>query len=92
MDGISAEFYIKFWDLVKRMILTVYDESFSLGTLPECMKVGVITLLEKKSKDRLVLANWHPITLLNTDYKLLTKLLAERLKTVLASLVNSDQN
>ena len=46
------------------------------------MRTGVITLLEKKGKDRLEIANWRPITLLNVDYKLLTKTLGQRLKTV----------
>ena len=48
--------------------------------------------MKKKGKDRLDIANWRPITLLNTDYKLLTKTLGHRLKTVLPSLINKDQN
>ena len=70
----------------------MYNESFSLGLLPECMRIGVVTLLEKKGKDRLDIANWRPITLLNVDYKLLTKCLGERLKTVLPSLIHPNQN
>ena len=51
-----------------------------------------MTLLEKKGKDRLDIANWRPITLLNVDYKLLTKTLGQRLKMVLPSLIHKDQN
>ena len=51
-----------------------------------------MTLLEKKGKDRLELSNWRPITLLNIDYKLLTKTLGQRLKNVLPSLIHNDQN
>ena len=60
--------------------------------LPECLRTGVITLLEKKGKDRLDIANWRPITLLGIDYKLLTKTLGERLKLVLPGLIHQDQN
>ncbi len=34
---------------------------------------GIITLIPTKVKHRLCLINWQPITLLNTDYKILTK-------------------
>ena len=56
------------------------------------MRMGIVTLLEKKGKDRLDIANWRPITLLNIDYKLLTKALGQRLKIVLPSLIKKDQN
>ena len=88
----TAEFYIEFWSLLKTQLFQVYLDSFSLGILPECMRVGVVTLLEKKGKDRLELSNWRPITLLNIDYKLLTKTLGQRLKNVLPSLIHNDQN
>ena len=50
----------------------------------------MITLLFKKG-DRTLLKNWRPVTLLNTDYKILTKALANRLHQVLPLIVNSDQ-
>ena len=85
LDGITAEFYIKFWDVVKDKLFQVYMDSFLLGILPECMRTGVVTLLEKKGKDRLELGSWRPITLLNIDYKLLTQTLGLRLKCVVLS-------
>ena len=63
-----------------------------LKILPVCLRTGVITLLEKKGKDRLDIANWHPIILLGIDYKLLTKTLGERLKLTLPGLIHKDQN
>lgn len=51
---------------------------------------GIISLLFKKG-DRTLLKNWRPITLLTTDYKILTKALANRLQKVLPSLVHTDQ-
>ena len=92
LDGLSAEFFLKFWSKFKDKLISVYNESFSLGLLPEGMRIGVATLLEKKGKDQLDIAIWRPITLLNVDYKLLTKLLGERLKTVLPSLIHPNQN
>ena len=92
LDGLSAEFYLKFWPKIKDKLMDVYKESFENGVLPDTVRSGVVTLLDKKGKDRLDIANWRPITLLNTDYKLLTKTLSQRLKKTLPSLVHSDQN
>ena len=92
LDGLTSELYLKFWDLLGPLLLNVYDESFERGILPENMRVGVITLLEKKDKNRLKLANWRPISLLGVDYKLLAKCMGERLKKVLPNLIHPDQN
>ena len=92
LDGITAEFYITFWEPIKIKLLEVYKESFLDGILPESLRTGVIVLIEKKGKDRMDISNWRPITLLGVDYKLLTKTLGERLKKVLPNLIHKDQN
>ena len=92
LDGITAECYLRFWDAIKQKLLKVYNQSFDLGILPASLRTGVITLLEKKGKDRVDVPNWRPINLLNIDYKLLTKTLGQRLKTVFPGLINKDQN
>ena len=51
---------------------------------------GMITLLFKKG-EREDIRNWRPITLLNVDYKIISKILAERLKKVLPKILNTDQ-
>ena len=51
----------------------------------------MITLVEKKRKDKRYLKNWRPISLINVDAKILSKSLALRIKNVLSSLIHSDQ-
>ena len=53
---------------------------------------GWLHFWKNKGKDRLDISNWRPIPLLNIDYKLLTKTLGQRLKTVFPGLIHKDQN
>ena len=63
-----------------------------MGELSSSQKQSVITLIHKKDKDRLFLENWRPISLLNTDYKILSKVLTNRLHDVMPLLVNIAQS
>ena len=54
--------------------------------------MGLISLLHKgKSLDRDEVGNWRPITLANIDYKIIAKLLANRLKSVINGIVGKQQ-
>ena len=51
----------------------------------------MITLLEKKDKDKRLLKNWRPISLINVDDKVASKALAKRLEPILPSLIHHSQ-
>ncbi|KAM9316586.1 LOW QUALITY PROTEIN: uncharacterized protein PAF06_007630 [Gastrophryne carolinensis] len=51
----------------------------------------MITILYKHKGERNELKNWRPISLLNVDYKILAKVLANRLRSVIGQIVNLDQ-
>ena len=48
-------------------------------------------MLEKKDKDKRFIMNWRPISLLNTDMKIISKVLSTRIKDVLPYLTSSNQ-
>ncbi len=62
------------------------------GVLSIEQKHNIITLIPKKCKNRLYLKNWRLISLLNTNYKIIAKLLATQLQAVLPSFINDDQS
>ena len=51
----------------------------------------MITLIEKKDRDKWILKNWRPICLINVDAKIASKALALRVRNVIHELVHSDQ-
>ena len=54
-------------------------------------KQAVITLIEQKGKDRSLLENWRPISLVNVDAKIMSKVIASRIKNVLPYIVHHNQ-
>lgn len=90
-DGISAEFYKAFWPNIKTLLLDSLNEAYHTGELSPTQKRSVLSLIYKKN-DKTLLTNWRPISLLNTDYKILAHVLANRLKKVIAKLIKTDQN
>ena len=90
IDGLPYEFYSCLWTILGADLVSVYNNNFSLGRLSFSQRTGLITLLYKKG-DRLETKNWRPISLLCTDYKILAKVLTNRLLRVLPSVVHPDQ-
>lgn len=89
-DGITAEFYQKFWSLFGQHMVDCFNASHRVGELTTTQKQAVITLLDK-GKDRTLLKNWRPISLLNTDYKIISKAIANRFTKFLPKLIHSNQ-
>ena len=90
-DGPPAECYKVFWNHVKPFLLNALNCSYSNGYLSITQRRGLITLVPKKNKPANLLKNLRPITLLNCDYKIATKSIANRIKKVLPKIINNDQ-
>ena len=92
MDGIPAEVYKVLWIDVKEALLNSINFSFEVESLSQSQTHGIIKLLHKgKGVDRLLISGWRPISLLNADYKIIAKLIARRLNTVLHKLIDPNQ-
>ena len=80
LDGLPVEFYIVFWNDICDLLIESFNFSLANGIMSSSQRNGVITLLPKKDRDPLMIKNYRPITLLTTDYKILAKCMATRLK------------
>ena len=90
-DGITREFYIAFFDLIKDLLMSSINYSWEVGELSTSQEQAVITLVEKKRKYKRYIQNWRPISLLNVDAKLISKVLTMRLKKVIDKVIRPDQ-
>lgn len=90
-DGFPSEFYSAFSQQLALIFATVCTDSFNRGSLPDTLNQACITLLPKKDKDPLKCSSYRPVSLLNSDYKILAKVLALRLEQVLPCVISPDQ-
>ena len=90
-DGFTSEFYKFLWPELCTEMIASFNYAFHSGTLSISQKRGIISLIPKKDKDTSLLENLRPISLLNVDYKILTKVIAKRLEKLLPKIINPDQ-
>ena len=90
IDGITKEFYIIFWEDIGSWLLELFTYICTSGIMGESMRKGVISLLFKKG-DVNKISNYRPLTMLCTDYKIFSKVLTNRLVSVLPLIIGSDQ-
>ena len=89
-DGLTRAFYLKFWDALKHNYTESIKETQREEELSEMQKRGAIRKSHKKG-ERTKLGNYRPITLLNVDLKIISRVLSKRLSLVLASLIHENQ-
>ena len=90
-DGYSNEFFKTFCNELIHWIFRSYRHAITINLLSTTIKKGTITCIPKQGKDRNLLKNWRPLTMLNSTYKFFSAILANRLKSTLETVVNPDQ-
>jgi exonuclease III len=90
-DSIPIEFYWKFSNDLTRILCALFNSFSVTGKMHDTAYMGIISLLYKGLGERYLRGNWRPLTMLNIDYKIFTKIMAKRLDPVIATLVHPDQ-
>lgn len=90
-DGLTTEFYKHFWPLLSQPLLEALQYAKDQGKLHASARRGIVTQIPKKDKDSRYIQNQRPITLLNVDYKILAKVLVNRMQKVLETLISPHQ-
>ena len=92
LDGLPYEVYLRMSHMFVPILTDMFNHWFTQGAIPGSVTKGVITLLKKGGRHVWEgLDDYRPITLLNTELKILARVLANRLQLVISDLIGSEQ-
>nr|GEY68284.1 zinc finger BED domain-containing protein RICESLEEPER 2 [Tanacetum cinerariifolium] len=90
-DGFTFEFFKKFWTIVGRDVTNAIKEFFISSSFPKGCNSSFIALIPKVM-DAKHLKDFRPISLIGCQYKIIGKILANRLSLVIDDIVSQEQS
>ncbi|XP_020220498.1 uncharacterized protein LOC109803368 [Cajanus cajan] len=90
-DGFNLRFIKEFWDTLKEDFVGFFDEFFVNGKLVKGVNNSFITLIPKNDNPQ-GLGDYRPISLIGSVYKVLTKVLANRMSRVMPTIISGSQS
>ena len=92
LDGLPYEVYLRMLHMFVPILTDMFNHWFAQGAIPGSVTKGVITLLKKGGRHVWEgLDDYRPITLLNTELKILARVLANRLQLVISDLIGPEK-
>lgn len=91
LDGFSTNFFHAFWELIKEEVWQMVDESRSLHSLLPSLNSTFIAMVPKED-NTITPDKFRPIALCNVIYKVITKVIENRLKPMLSMLISPEQS
>ncbi|WOK98607.1 hypothetical protein Cni_G07319 [Canna indica] len=89
-DGSGLEFYLNYWELIKNPLLLAFNEFQQKAHIPNSWGLTSMVFIPKKENPRTI-TDYRPIALCNVQYKILSKLLVNRLKICIDKVVSNEQ-
>ena len=90
-DGMNALFYKKFWHIVGDDVVNVVLDFLNNGVmLPDLNHTNIVLIPKVKNPEKM--SEFRPISLCNVIYKIISKVLANRLKQVLPDIISPTQS
>eukprot|EP00253_Pinus_taeda_P027567 PITA_27567 len=89
-DGFSTSFYKTHWDIIKKDYIRMAKNFYTKCKMGSSIKSSHLALIPKEPNPQ-TFDRFRPISLCNVSYKIITKILANRLKKILPSLISENQ-
>ncbi|XP_071728309.1 uncharacterized protein [Rutidosis leptorrhynchoides] len=90
-DGFNMKFFKKFWDIIKIELVDAIHWFWDKGEISRGCNASFVTLIPKRSNPE-GLGDFRPISLIGSYYKIVAKILSNRLRKILPYLVSSEQS
>ncbi|GJS06705.1 RNA-directed DNA polymerase, eukaryota, reverse transcriptase zinc-binding domain protein [Tanacetum coccineum] len=90
-DGFTFGFYRRYWNILESDVVDAVTSFFHHGQFPKGSNSSFIALIPK-TRDANMVKDFRPISLIGSMYKIIAKILANRLVLVLGDLVNEVQS
>ena len=90
LDGFTTDFFHHCWDLVRKEVWEMVEESRAWGLVLPALNATFLTFITKEER----VTNpkkFRPIALCNVIYKIITKVVANRLKPILTHVISKEQ-
>ena len=89
-DGFGGHFYQTFWDVVGMDVVTSVQDFFLHGEVLPNINSNMIVLIPKTSGAR-PMGDYCPIALANFQFKIITKIVADRLACITSRIISVEQ-
>ena len=89
-DGLGIEFYQTMFPIIKNDLKDNYNGYLQNGRMLAETKSSITTLTPKPGPENLI-ENYRPISLLNCDYKIFSKIISQRLQPILKEIIHESQ-
>ncbi|KAK3909916.1 Transposon TX1 uncharacterized 149 kDa protein [Frankliniella fusca] len=89
-DGLTAEFYVTTWSVLGDDLLAVVNTMMERRRVAPSHKIGIMTLIPKATPVRKI-GDLRPITLLNVDGKIFSRVVTRRLSVLQDKLLHPMQ-
>lgn len=90
-DEFSGHYYRKYAEVLTPHLCCFYNELGKGSPLPSHENSAFIHIIPKPNKDHGDCVNYRPISLINVDLKIMTKILATRMNSLLSKYIHPDQ-
>ena len=90
-DGFTMAFFQKCWSVVEIDVMAFFDHFHRSTEFERSLNASFLSLIPKKN-NALNIKDFRPISLVGSVYKLLSKVLANRLRRVMDNLISESQN
>lgn len=90
-DGLQAIFYRQNWNIVGPSVCAFVQQCFNTKNIPEEVNATQVVLIPKLPNPETI-KHFRPISLCNVTYKIITKIIVNRIRPLLPDLISPNQS